>query len=279
MAHYIQDYLYAEMPEQYVTDIIQWLELEAIYDLPPANKYHYMTVAVIPGEKGQRFFLCEKDDEGYKWVEMHFSMDDYLRLDALTKELNRRLSELDNEKTGKIKQLQDEIDDLEAQIEELNKKVINIPKDAGDYVLRVYDDERKPEFVKLEDAEEPDLKFDVVGLSTGPVSNFIKLDNTHYYGQLSSMPGQDGSAIYGPYHSNMSIYFKCKEPIYKVSFKLECEKYNIDYANYMLYLWQDDYVVSVDDKIITIELKEDVERPGVPKDYLLFYIPFTIYKD
>lgn len=154
MAHYIQDYLYTEMPEQYVTDIIQWLELESTYDLfhspeYTANKYHYMTMAVIPSE--ERFFLCEKLKDGsYKWVEMNFSMDDYLRLDALTKELNRRLSELDNEKTGKIKQLQDEIDDLKAQIEELNKKVINIPKDAGDYVLRVYDDEREPKFVELE---------------------------------------------------------------------------------------------------------------------------------
>ena len=63
MANYIQDFLYTELPEGLVPDVIQWFRVSSTKDLPAPSAMYLMMAALTDDGVG---YLCIEDNGSYR---------------------------------------------------------------------------------------------------------------------------------------------------------------------------------------------------------------------
>ena len=128
MAHYIQDYLYTEIPESFVTDVFQWLEVTS---LPVASGLYENTIAVMRNSKGEPYYyLCEKSGDNYSWKPLFVPQSDIDKLNKIVKALEKSNSEM----TVKVEQLEEAVKlDSEGQPAwvKWEHRIVNLEKDLA----------------------------------------------------------------------------------------------------------------------------------------------------
>lgn len=67
MARYIQDYIYAELPEDFIPDVLQWFEVGPYDELPTPSKDYFLTIAVKRDTDNVSYFLCDLVNGSYVW--------------------------------------------------------------------------------------------------------------------------------------------------------------------------------------------------------------------
>lgn len=67
MARYIQDYIYAELPEDFIPDVLQWFEVGPYDELPTPSKDYFLTIAVKRDTDSVSYFLCDLVNGSYVW--------------------------------------------------------------------------------------------------------------------------------------------------------------------------------------------------------------------
>lgn len=67
MARYVQDYLYSELPEDLISDAIEWVEYDS---LPIASQDYYMTMAVIRESKSTKCYICREIKGKFVWTKI-----------------------------------------------------------------------------------------------------------------------------------------------------------------------------------------------------------------
>lgn len=116
MANYIQDFLYTELPEGLIPDVIQWFKVHSEEDLPAPSAMYLMMAALTDDGVG---YLCIEDNGSYRWVDL---VDDNIA--AIVESLRQQLNALSKVVTSEglnVKALQKETKELSDAIKALEK--------------------------------------------------------------------------------------------------------------------------------------------------------------
>ena len=134
MAHYIQDYLYTELPEGFVSDVIQWFRVESFKDLPrPSAAYLMMAALTDDGAS----YLCVESNNSYTWVKF-FDENLAVKVTSLTEEL-KALMEVVNTNGINIEDLQGRATKLEEDLSTLDSELLKVIAIQSDLTSEVSD--------------------------------------------------------------------------------------------------------------------------------------------
>ena len=114
MANYIQDFLYTELPEGLIPDVIQWFRVHSEEDRPAPGPAYLMMAALTDDGIG---YLCIEDNGSYRWVNL---VDDNIA--AIVESLRQQLlalSKVVNSEGLDVKALQKETKELSDAIKAL----------------------------------------------------------------------------------------------------------------------------------------------------------------
>lgn len=111
MANYIQDFLYTELPEGLIPDVIQWFRVSSTKDLPTPSAMYLMMAALTDDGVG---YLCIEDNGSYRWVNL---VDDNIA--AIVESLKQQLNALSKVVTSEGT----DIDNLQKETKELSDAI------------------------------------------------------------------------------------------------------------------------------------------------------------
>ena len=221
MAHYIQDYLYSEVPADLIVDC---LEISTFKKLPtPSSEYENILAIVNEGTSAKptnKYYFCIQKDGVYDWVPV---------FDPDTLELLKKIPELpkdDGKYLLKVEKGKYSYELYKAPDMPKPYDGPEFPDSEGEYKLVVGAD-GKPKFVKVEDPEPP--------TPPTPVSGNVLLscidDYAGIHGGISvcrQHPDSEGNKP--PYDDHIFLTFIGSKDINKVVFKFELDPAYLEIA-------------------------------------------------